>query len=490
MLQTVVVKVFNTLATFIAAWFLLPEDYKFASLVFPITMFASVFQQLGVDKALISRGTEGFEKWANAGFWMSATAGMMSGVLIVLAAPVAARIYQVPSLEWLLWILAIIGPLSGLTTVQQAWLQHQLKFKFLAILGTGSGLLQCILLVWMAAAGCGVYALVVPITAGVVVRSLILLKVVRIPLRFAPELRSWRFLVKDSFLSMATQCMFLVAAQGDFLLLGLVLPKKSDLLGYFSFAFTLSIAVITPLILNLVAVMFPALSTLAAEPKRQIAAYLLASRRLAVVGVPLCLLQAAAAPALLEGLYGHRWDPAIPALRILSVCMAIRVVAVSNGALFPAQKRFALQFVLATVYAIVFLAAVYYGATFGTITAIAIAETVFFLIFDNVNLFLAIRPGGGTVKDILKLYFAPFASGCLAIGAGLLIAQCLPALRWAEFAKVGIISIVGLGGYVLLIFRLDHQSFVDVVGQFSRWLPSWLLHCLHLRHLPSARQPL
>ena len=70
MLQTVAAKIVNTGATIVAAWYLLPVDYKLAALAVPLTMFVSVFQQLGVDQVLLSRGKE-FQRWANPGFWIS-----------------------------------------------------------------------------------------------------------------------------------------------------------------------------------------------------------------------------------------------------------------------------------------------------------------------------------------------------------------------------------------------------------------------------------
>ena len=250
MTQTLVGKVANSLVTFVAAWFLLPDDYKLVALAFPITQFITVMQQLGVDKVLIARSGD-FERWCNPGFWMSSAAGLASGLLIVAAAPLAARVYDQHTLMPLLLLLAIAAPLNGITTVHQAWLQIHFRFRLIALMNIVSLTLQGGLTIVMAWHHYGPYALIVPIMAAAFFRFAIYWAMVRVPVKFKPEFHQWRHIIADSFGAFGTQFNQLVVAQGDYLLLGLLLPRESMVLGYFVFAFSLSASILASLVVNL-----------------------------------------------------------------------------------------------------------------------------------------------------------------------------------------------------------------------------------------------
>jgi O-antigen/teichoic acid export membrane protein len=468
MLQTILTKVVNSLATLLVAWYLLPADYRVAFLAFPINLFLSVFQQVGIDKVLISRGTE-FSKWANAGFWMSTTAGFASGLLILATAPLAARFYHSPSLFGLLAWLAVLAPATGITTVHQAWLQYQLKFKLLGMLGIVSAVFQALLTVFMAYRGYGAYAIVVPLVAAGLLRFVVLVTQVRIPIQFHPDVDKWRHLIKDGSFATLIQFMFLVVTQGDFLLLGAVFAEDSDVPGIFSFVFNLSISLLTPLVMNLSAVIFPALSTMAHDRAQQVRIFLRASKTLAAFAVPLFLLQAAVAQPVLRAIYHEKWEAAIVPLQILSICMAVRVVCVTNFALYSAQGRFRYHGILTTVYAVLFLATVYAGATRGTVVSVAVAETIFFIIFDNINLYLAVKPGGGTFADVLKLYVAPFVGSAVALAVALGVGYALPAPLNGNVARVLMISMISFVLYVPLLRLMDRDSFAQIAGQFNKF---------------------
>jgi O-antigen/teichoic acid export membrane protein len=467
MTQTLFGKIVNSLSTFVAAWFLLPDDYKLVALAFPITQFISVMQQLGVDKVLVARSGD-FERWCNPGFWMSSAAGLASGLLIVAAAPVAAHVFKQPALLPMLLLLAIAAPLNGITTVHQAWLQVHFRFRLIAWLGIGGMAIQAGLTILMAWRHYGPYALIVPIMAQSIFRFAAYWAAVRLPLRFKLEIHEWRHIIQDSVGAFGTQFNQLVVAQGDFLLLGLLLPPEATLLGYFSFAFNLSAVVMASLVVNLATVLFPALSTMADDPRRQTEVFLRACRRIGIIGAPLCLLQAAVAAPLLHIIYGDKWNEAIVPLQILSVCMGIRVVGATQFALFSAQRRFRFQFALSTITAIIFLGAVALGAMFRTATAVAWAESIYYLVFENLSLYLAIRHGGGTVRDILRLYSVPVLAGGIAVGTALMLGRAVSGNEWIQMIVTGITTTVI---YLPLIRVFDRPSLDEITALWSRFLP-------------------
>ena len=72
-------------------------------------------------------------------------------MLIVVASPIVARIYETPQLIGLLFVLAIATPLGSLQLVPTAKLRTEMNFKALAWITSGQSVLQTLLTVGFAA---------------------------------------------------------------------------------------------------------------------------------------------------------------------------------------------------------------------------------------------------------------------------------------------------------------------------------------------------
>src|SRR5258705_4865335 len=118
---------------------------------------------------------------------------------------------------------------------------------------------------------------------------------------------------------------------GVYIILGIMHDAKSFCI-YF-FAFNLATQTMQVFTQNLIGVLFPALSKLQHNIEHQTRAFLRAAELLALIGVPLCLLQAALAGPAINVLFNSWWAPMIRVLQLLSIGMAVRLVALPRGAL-------------------------------------------------------------------------------------------------------------------------------------------------------------
>src|SRR5687767_7719447 len=100
----------------ILARLLLPEAWGMIGMAYSVTAFAGLIQQAGIREILIQRQSH-FGRWANPAFWMSLTLGCLGALVMVILAPVAAWMYEDSRLIWLILILAISAPFSGLDIV-------------------------------------------------------------------------------------------------------------------------------------------------------------------------------------------------------------------------------------------------------------------------------------------------------------------------------------------------------------------------------------
>src|SRR5690606_17398595 len=97
LLQTLSVKLATVAGQIVLAWLLAPEDFGLIALAYSVVSFLTIFQASGLREILIQRERE-FSRLVSPAFWLSLLIGGAVSLMIVAAAPWAARIYNEPEL--------------------------------------------------------------------------------------------------------------------------------------------------------------------------------------------------------------------------------------------------------------------------------------------------------------------------------------------------------------------------------------------------------
>jgi O-antigen/teichoic acid export membrane protein len=467
MAQTVGSKFVGMAGQVILAWLLTPDDLGLWGSASIVMGFSGLIQQAGLRETLIHRQRT-YHLWANTAFWMSAGLGLLGAVLTAIAAVPAAHFFHEPRLVGLLLFLALTAPLMSLDTVAEAKLQNQLRFGLLAAVNWGQAVGQLVLTVLFASvlpSQYKAYSFVLPRPFVAVARLVILWNAARPPVRWNPDVRRWKYMMGDSATLFTSNLFLMLQWQGDYIVLKRL--YAASILGVYFLAFNLSIQTMQLFTGNLTGVLFPALSKLQGDPKRQIRAFLDATRLLALVAVPLCFLQMGLAdPGVRLFFQDNKWQDAIPVLQALSVGMAFRVVASPGGSLIQAQGRFRVILITNIINAVVFLSLVTLGALVGRqdsaslwwrpATTVGIAVAFYFAMIGPIFLYVAIRPSGGTWGDIWRVYAAPMFTSVAAIAGAMLIGKLVPVAqlrghRWGQAVRVAVILAWFMAAYVTLV---------------------------------------
>jgi lipopolysaccharide exporter len=408
--QTLGNKAVNILSQIALTWLLLPEDFGLVGLALTVAAFVSIIQQLGLKEILTQRQRR-FGLWANAAFWMTLMIGVATGGLMAATAPLAARAYADPRLLGLLLVLASAAPLSALSTVSLARLQIEMRFGWVAWLGFGTNTLNAALSIGFAFLGFGAYSFVLPKPIIALVQAILLWLIAPPPTQWNLQLRRWRYLINDSALLLGTSMLYTVTAQGDYAIVGMTQSKHS--VGLYYFAFNIAVQTVTLFATNLSGALMPAFSRIQDSPKRQLDAFIRSSRLLATLGVPVALAQAAVAGPLIRLLFNAKWLDAIPLVVALSLGMAVVISSAASGALLLASGRFRAQFWLAAASAVGFCGIVGTCAALGDVLTVAVGVAFFYGVVGPVNMVVAIRPLGGSVRQIAGLFL------CALVPAGI-----------------------------------------------------------------------
>jgi lipopolysaccharide exporter len=193
---------------------------------------------------------------------------------------------------------------------------------------------------------------------------------------------------------------------------------------------------------------------------------------IAVLGLPLCAVQAAVALPLISIFYGQRMLPAVGIFAVLSVGMGYHVLWNPSRSLMQSGGRFALSLMTLTCYAALFVPAVIVGTQLGGALGAAIATAAVFTIVAPIETWIALRAIGGGAAEVREIYLEPTVLTCLAIGPLALAAWLLtPNQAWALWAQLIGFPLLGAVTYLLLLSWRMPDVLADVrqrIGGLAR----------------------
>ncbi|MGD9691024.1 MAG: oligosaccharide flippase family protein [Phycisphaerales bacterium] len=429
MAQTLGYKILSLFGTIYLTHLIDPEHLGQMTLALGVAAFTNFLQQPGLREVLVQRRARS-PHWDEPALPLSLAFGVGAGVLTALAGPLGAWFWNSPGLVWLLLILAVQAPLSGLSVVPEAMLQSQLRFRAIAVLefvrAVGLLLSQIGLAFALSSAGhreWGAFALAAPVPVWAMFRCAGLWLAARPQVRWRPRPRLWRYLWTDSAKLFAASLVGLFISQGSLFVLGRWYDDR--VVGLYAFAFNLSLITAVMLTQNIAMVVFPVLSTMQDQPERLLRVFLRSGRLLNMIAVPLCLLQGALAEPFIRTVCQPKWAGSVEIMQALSVAMAFVVIWPSSRSLMQAQGRYNLALVMQCLHATLFMSAVIVAARLGQGLAVAIGVACVYAFIGIVDPFMGIRPLGGRLRDVLALFAGPSIAGLLGVVAPALAARAL-----------------------------------------------------------------
>lgn len=480
-MQTVGAKIIGMAGQFVLAWLLYPQDFGLWGMAMAVIGFTSLIQQAGLREILIYRQHH-YRGWANTAFWMSLMLGVLGAAITLVAAFPANWFFKSPrDLIGILLVLAATMPLQSVDLVAEAKLQIEMRFGLLAAvkwMETVVTLALSVLLAWL---GFGAYSFVLPRPIVSLARLAVLWKAARPPVRWNAQVARWKFLLRDSLVLLLSNVFLMIQWQGDYLILGRFFDPA--VVGLYFMAFNLSIQTMQLFTGNLSGVLFPALSKLKEDPRRQIRAFLDATRMLALGAVPLCFIQMAAAdPGVRLFFQDAKWQGCIPALQALSIGMAFRVVSSPGGSLIQAQGRFRVDLLMNIINSALFLMLVLAGGWMGQPNAasvwlrpaatVSIAVATYFAIVGPIFLYVAIYPSGGTWADVWRAYAAPLLCSTLAVAVAMAMGSLVPVDKirghqLGQFARMMVIVSGAVALYIPLVRFIAPESWQALISRLA-----------------------
>lgn len=410
--QSAASRVIQALTQIALAWLLVPAAFGQISIALTVVNIVAAALQPGVDDVILRRGPS-MRLWFPSAFWMALGAALFAMTLLVLGAPFIAHVYNQPALISLIMILAASVPLRALAVAPTAVIRARLDFRALGLISLAEVALTSAGSVALAAAGFGALSFVIPVPFAVAVSSWLTWRAAgEIRLQRQPR-RRWGALIPDSSAVMASRLLNNLVGHGDYLVMGLVAAESR--LGLYFFAYRIAGQPMRLLASSVANVLFPTLVQFANDALRQREAVIQASRVLAIVVMPMCMLQAALAQPFLEAFFQTQWLASAPYLQLLSLALAFDAVSWTVSVLLPARGQFntALLYVGATTA--LYFVFISLGALINADYGVAAGLTLYNVIVQPCFCYAVLRRAGPiSIRRVASIYLAPVALAALA----------------------------------------------------------------------------
>lgn len=392
-------------------------------------------------------------------FWLYAGAGLAAALLVVPFAGLMEAFFEQPGLAGVLAVMAVSLVARPLSEVPKGLFERDLRFGPVVLAELSATTLCGAAAVALAAAGAGVWSLVVTPVAGPVVEGVVLLGRGRWrPGRNVTRESAGRLLEYGRPLSQLGVLTFL-NRKADDLLVGKLLGTEA--LGLYDRSYRLMLRPLDAPTAVVTRVLFPTGSRLQGATDQARRAYAEAIELLTFFVLPTVGFVFGAAPAIVPAVFGTQWTEMVPLVSILCAAAVPQTVVKPLGVVYRAEGRTRLFFRWNLIVTAVTVSAFALGAWLGTVEAVAWAYTasVYLVTYPQIRIPASIidaRPGelvrgaGGPVLGALV--------GAAGVRAAWHLSDQAAGHPWA-FLGVAALSMAGLYAAVLRV--VSRETLVD-----------------------------
>lgn len=311
----------SLIVSIVLARLLDPENYGVISIVMIFITFCDAIVTGGFGNAIVQK-KDADELDVNTMLCCSVATSILLYIIIFCAAPYIAFFYNMPIIRPILRVLGLRLLISGVNSIQRAWIQKRMLFKRFFISTSFGTIVSAVVGISMAYMGKGAWALVGQYLTNSFIDTAVLL----ITNDWKPRLQfSWKRakeMLSYGWKVLVTTVVYTI--EGD--LRSLIIGKKfgSADLAYYDQGKKFPNLLVTNINTSISNVMFPVLSESQNDPTRlkqlcrravRIGIYLLSPLLIGLMGV---------ADTFVIAILSEKWAPCIPFLRILTLVFLVR----------------------------------------------------------------------------------------------------------------------------------------------------------------------
>jgi O-antigen/teichoic acid export membrane protein len=377
-------RVFRLGTTVVLARTLSPQDYGLAAIVLTTQDITTVFTlNSGIGNKIIHADQKDVQSLANTAYWLNWIICSLLFLIQCIAAFPVALFYKEQKLILPICTIALIYLMVPIFSTQNAFNNRENKLKVAAIcnaLQSMTANIAAILFAWL---GLGMWSLVLPVVLTTPIWIIVNYKYQ--PWRPSGKftLHRWQEIVKFGKDILGSEILDKIRANLDYFLIGRFLGVEA--LGLYFFAFNAGLGISMNVINAMVWPLFPHLCAARQNFQQFKNRYFSSLRTIALVIIPLVLLQSSLAPFYVPIIFSQKWVAAIPILTIICLSAIPRPFAAAAAMLLQSVDKGWINLCWNMIFTCIFATSLIIGMQWGTIgvaTAVLITHAVAMPIFS------------------------------------------------------------------------------------------------------------
>ena len=437
------------ITTSILARILTREDFGLVAVALIAINYLSIFKDLGLGAALIQRRGD-VKEAANTVFTVNLIMGFILSSLVIPIAPLFASYFNDPHITSVLRLLGISFFINAIGSVHVAHLQRELDFRRKMVPDLGNAIIRCIVSIYMALYGYGVWSIVFGQLSGAITSVILVWIVYPWKPRISINPKIGRELVKFGAAIMGTDTISVTTENIDSIIAGRIFGLTQ--LSVYSLAYRLPEMLLLSNLWVMGGVVFPAFSSIQDQPSELRKGFLASIRLVELIALPICLYLVIAAHPIVLAIFGEQWLETVPILRVLGLYAWVYSIGYHVGGIYKAIGRPDILFKLSLISLAIIFPALLIGSRFGLI-GIAFGQLIAMMIRRSISLTVATKLVKVSILDILT-ELKPAALG----GIGLSIITII--LLWLTpdlnaFIRLPISALLGATCYLWIVWKSE-----------------------------------
>lgn len=351
-----------------------PEEYALMAIIYTTFEIANVFTvRGGIAAKIIQADEQDIKTICDTSYWLN---WILCGSLFVIqcfAAFPIAYFYGKTQLILPLCAIAITYLIIPTSMVQLAMIQRENRLQVIALCNIVQAFVTNFTTVALAMFGLGIWAIVLPI----ILNSVVGIVIVSINYKWQPprcfKLDRWQEITNFGKNMLGVELLGKLRGNIDYLVIGHFLGL--DALGIYYFAFNAGLGISMNVINSFSSALFPYLCSVRESPKEFRKRYIKSLKMIAIIFVPLIIMQSSLAPFYVPLIFGNKWASAIPILIIICMSALPQAFSLASSMLLDAIDKTHVTLYLDMIFTIIFTVAIFISVKWG-ILSVAIAVLI------------------------------------------------------------------------------------------------------------------
>jgi teichuronic acid exporter len=361
-LAKLITQVFSWVSTFMVIRMLTPGDYGIMAIAMVFFSLIALFTTNGLISALVRSQSED-RRSGDLIFSLSIILNLFLAGALGLSATTIASWYDNNDLVEVLWVLALLAPVTSFAVVPTARLQIAMRFKEKAIAEAVAGFSGAVVAFVGAYAGAGYWALILATVTMTIVRTVGLNVVARCQYGLTFSFRGSKELFSFALYTQTGTFIWFVSSRADMVIIGRMLGV--DKAGVYNVASEVASVPMSKVNSIMSEVAFSAFAR-TRDDLEQAKLYLKKALRLmAVLVFPIFYGIASVSDEMVNVLLGEQWNLAGPLIGILCLILPFRMLVSVMGNFSMGMGMAKWGLLNAIVTATTLIVSIFIGATYG-----------------------------------------------------------------------------------------------------------------------------